>query len=263
MTFSLTVTLDVTDRRAVVVGGGDEAMDRVRALLHGGARTTVITPDPDPELVRLAADGAVTLHRRCYRSGDLAGAFVAYVTREDPTPVDETWAESRRERVLLSTLDDVPHCDFSTPSVLRRGDLAVTIATAGRAPALAKRLRRELEGRYGPQLGELVEVLDAAKQACRPRRVPFGEWAARWAIALVDLDGLIARLRAGEHDAVRAEIVETLSTPTDVALPCGLGQPCAESTCVGRRADVCTAAPATAPATTPADASPRPQEVVS
>lgn len=218
MTFSLSVTLDVTGRRAVVVGGGYEAVDRVEALLRGGADVTVITPDPDPPLVGLAEAGRVVLHRRGYLDGDLAGAFVAYVTREDPTPVDATWAEATRERVLLSTLDDVPHCHFATPSVVRRGDLAVTIATMGRAPALAKRLRRHLEDEFGPELGELVDVLDAAKQASLPRTVPFAEWAARWERALTDLDGLLAALRDGHHDQVRAEVEQALRTPTDAVL---------------------------------------------
>lgn len=218
MTFSLSVTLDVTGRRAVVIGGGPEAVDRVGALLHGAAEVVVITPEPDPVLVRHGVDGDLTLRRRRYREGDLAGAFLAYVTREDPTPVEVTWAEATRERVLLSTLDDVPRCHFATPSVFRRGDLAVTIATMGRAPALAKRLRRHLEASFGPELGELVDVLDAAKRACLPRQVPFAEWAARWELALEDLDGSLAALRAGEHAQVRAQVERTLRTPTDVAL---------------------------------------------
>jgi precorrin-2 dehydrogenase / sirohydrochlorin ferrochelatase len=217
VTFSLTVTLDVADRRAVVIGGGYEALDRTRALLHGDADVTVVTPDPDPQLVDLAADSRLVLHRRGYRRGDLAGAFIAYVTREDVTPVEATAAEARRERVLLSTLDDVDRCDFATPSVVRRGDLAVTIATMGRAPALAKRLRRHLEAEFGPELGELVDVLDEAKRACLPRTVPFAEWAARWELALSDLEGLLTRVRDGRRDEVRAEVERTLRAPTDVA----------------------------------------------
>lgn len=213
MAFSLTISLDVTGRRGVVVGGGREAVDRVRSLLHGGCEVTVVTPAPDPSLVDLADAGEVSLRPRGYRDGDLAGAFVAYVTREDPTPVDATWAEAAREGTLLSTLDDVPHSHFATPSVLRRGDVVVTVATAGRAPALAKRLRRHLEGELGPELGELVEVLEQAREACLPRTVPFAEWAARWEVALADLDGALAAVRAGRHAELRASVEDVLRTP--------------------------------------------------
>jgi precorrin-2 dehydrogenase / sirohydrochlorin ferrochelatase len=213
--FSLSVTLDVAGRRTVVIGGGDEAFDRVEALVRGGADVTVVTPEPDERLVAIAAAGDAVLHRRGYVDGDLAGAFIAYVTREDPTPVEATWDEATRERVLLSTLDDVPHCHFATPSVIRRGDVAMTIATRGRAPALAKRLRRYLEAEFGPELGELVDVLDAAKQACLPRTVPFAEWAARWEVAVADLDGLLADVREGRQDQVRAAVEQALRTPTN------------------------------------------------
>ncbi|MTV26310.1 bifunctional precorrin-2 dehydrogenase/sirohydrochlorin ferrochelatase [Nitriliruptoraceae bacterium ZYF776] len=214
MAFSLTVTLDVAGRRAVVVGGGHEAVARVGALLHGDAEVVVVTPDPDPELTAHAAAGRIVLERRGWQPGDLVGAFVAYVTREDDTPVEATWAEATEHRVLLSTLDDIPRCHFATPSIVRRGDLAITIATAGRAPALAKRLRRKLEVELGEVYAELVDVLDEARQACLPRPVPFPEWAARWERALEDLDGLVALVDHGHRDEARDRVITALRTPT-------------------------------------------------
>lgn len=206
MAFSLTVTLDVTDRPAVVIGGGEEAVARVDALLHGAARITVITPSPHPAIIEHAAAGRLHLEERGYEVGDVTGAFVAYVTREDDTDVHATWAEAEANNVLLSTLDDILRCHFATPSVMRRGDLAISIATAGRAPALAKRLRRDLEARYGPELGDLVDVLYEARELALPRPVPFAEWAARWEVALEDLDGLLGRLRAGDREGVRDHV---------------------------------------------------------
>lgn len=215
MAFSLTVTLDVSGRPAVVVGGGPEALARVEALRHGDAEVTVISPAPAPALVALAEAGEVRLLRRGWQPGDLVDAFVAYVTREDDTPVQEAWAEAEAHNVLLSTLDDIPRCHFSTPSVVRRGDLAITIATAGRAPALAKRLRRQLEQQIGDGHGRLVAVLDEARQACLPRTVPFAEWARRWEVALADLDGLVALVEDGEADVARSRVIATLRTPTE------------------------------------------------
>lgn len=217
MSFSLTVTLAVTGRRAVVVGGGPEAVARVDELRHGDAEVVVLSPAPAPALAAHAAAGRLVLHRRGWRPGDLAGAFVAYVTREDPTPVAAVWAEAERERVLLSTLDDVPHCHFATPSVLRRGDLAVTIATAGRAPALAKRLRRRLEAELGAEYHDLVDVLAAARRSSLPRTVPFATWAARWEQALDDLDGLLALVRDGRPEAAHDRVVAALRGPVEVA----------------------------------------------
>lgn len=214
MAFTLTVTLDVSDRPAVVIGGGREALARVDALLAGGARVRVISPDPTPALVDHAEAGRVVLHRRDFEPGDVAGAFIAYVTREDGTDVQAAWEEAEASNVLLSTLDDVPRCHFATPSLLRRGDLAISIATGGRAPALAKRLRRRFEAELDPELGELVDVLHEAREQALPREVPFDVWAARWEEALADLDGLLARLRVGDRDGVRDHVYSTISAIT-------------------------------------------------
>ncbi|MFA9444046.1 bifunctional precorrin-2 dehydrogenase/sirohydrochlorin ferrochelatase [Egicoccus sp. AB-alg6-2] len=208
--FDLTVSLDVTGRRCVVVGGGPEADARVRGLVHAGAEVVVVTPAPSSGIEVAAAEGLVTLQRRGWQPGDLAGAFVAYNTREDDTPVAAIWAESRTHHVLLSTLDDKPRCDFATPAVVRRGDLAITIGTAGRAPALAKRLRQQLQERFGAEYATLVEVIEDARRQVLPREVAFDAWAAKWSQALEDLDGLAALVRAGRGDTARERIVATV-----------------------------------------------------
>lgn len=204
--FDLTISLDVTGRRCVVIGGGPEADARVASLLRAGAEVVVVSPRPSTAIEDAAAAGDLALHRRDWRPGDLADAFVGYHTREDDGPADAIWAESRRHHVLFSTLDDRPRCDFATPAVVRRGDLVLTVATAGRAPALAKRLRQRLESLLGDEYGVLVEVLEQAREQVLPREVAFDAWAGRWSAALDDLDGLAALVRDGDADEARGRI---------------------------------------------------------
>ncbi|HSK22843.1 MAG TPA: NAD(P)-dependent oxidoreductase [Egicoccus sp.] len=205
--FDLTISLDVAGRSAMVIGGGREAEARVDALDRAGAEVEVVTPSPSPRLDEAARNGRIRLHRRRWRPGDLAGVFVGFNTREDDTPVAEIWAESRTHHVLFSTLDDKPRCDFATPAVLRRGDLAVTVATAGRAPALAKRLRQHLAELIGVEYAGLVDVLDAARREVLPREVAFDAWARKWSDALTDLDGLATLVRDGRADEARTRVV--------------------------------------------------------
>lgn len=205
--FERTISLDVTGRRCVILGGGFEADARVASLLAADAEVVVITPSPSSTIEAAADGGRIRLHRRGWRPGDLAGAFVAYNTREDDTPVEQVWQESRDQHVLLSTLDDKPRCDFATPAIVRRGDLAITIATAGRAPALAKRLRQRLEAELGEEYATLVDVLEHAREQVLPRAVPFEAWAAKWSEALEDLDGLAALVRDGHPDEARERVV--------------------------------------------------------
>lgn len=198
MAFDYIVSLDLTGRPCVVVGDGPLAAERVAGLLASGAEVTVVTPTPRPGVV---VDGVVHVPRLA-EPADLDGAFLAIATREDGAEVEPLWAAAEQQGVLFAALDDVAHCHFGAVSTIRRGALRVTISTAGRAPALAKRLRQRLEQQIGDEAGRLVELVHEARRQVLPRQVGFDEWAARWGDALADLDHLLALARDGEDEAV-------------------------------------------------------------
>ncbi|MFP5309989.1 MAG: bifunctional precorrin-2 dehydrogenase/sirohydrochlorin ferrochelatase [Actinomycetes bacterium] len=211
MAFDYPVTLDLAGRRCLVAGDGPLALDRVEGLVASGAAVELYAAAPAAELAGAVVAHGVAHHARTLAPADLDGAFLAIVTREDDADVAALWDASREARVLFAALDDVPHCDFGAMSTIRRGDLRVTVSTAGRAPALAKRLRRRLETDVDEAYGELVERIDAAKRRVGPRTVPFAAWAARWEEALADLDGLLELVRAGRAPEAEDRIVATIA----------------------------------------------------
>lgn len=213
MAFDYVVSLDLAGRAAVVIGGGEEAVGRIRELLHVGAHTTVISARPEPEIVTLAERGRLTLHRRGHQPGDLDGAFLCIATREEPMDTTAIWDEATRGGVLTTVLDENEHCHYAQPALVRRGDLRIAIATAGKAPALAKRLRRRFEEQLGPEYGDLVDVLAEARALAGPREVPFEEWARRWEHALLDLDELLDLVRDGRRDEARDRVHEAVGGP--------------------------------------------------
>ena len=206
MSFQYPVVLDLTDRRCVVVGGGGVAGAKVRGLVDAGAAVTVVAPSVSDELASLAASGAVTHVARAYQAGDLAGAFLAIATG-DRAENASVCAEARAGGVLVNAVDDIEHCDFAAPSIVRRGDLTISVSTAGRAPALARRLREVLSAQFGEEWGDLVAVLAEARAAgIAGREAGFDTWAARWRQALSwDLAGMVRDGRGEEaRDLVTA-----------------------------------------------------------
>ena len=163
MAFGYPVSLDVTGRRCVVVGSGPPAQEKVQALVDAGA-----------DVVALDS----------YRPGDLSGTFLAVVTDPDPALHAAVAAEARAERVLLNCMDDVPYCDFAAPSIVRRGDLRISISTGGKAPALAKRLRLKLTEEIDEAYGELVDLLGEVRAETIATRGDFATWRRRWQHAL-------------------------------------------------------------------------------
>ena len=212
MAFDYPVTLDLEGRLCLLGGGGPLAVERLTGLLRSRADVLVVTDDPSPGLVAQCAAFDVPLLERLLQPTDLDGAMLAIVTREDDADVPTLYAAARERGVLFAALDDVPHCDFGAMSQIRRGSLTVTISSGGRAPALAKRLRKHLEQTLTHDLGELVEAIDEAKALHGPRDVPFDVWAGRWEEALEDFERLLAMLREGQHDEVRDHILATISS---------------------------------------------------
>jgi uroporphyrin-III C-methyltransferase/precorrin-2 dehydrogenase/sirohydrochlorin ferrochelatase len=134
MTYPL--MLDLTGRRAVVVGGGRVALRRAQALLAAGAQVHVIAPQVDPALAGLP----VTVSRRCYRDGDLAGAWLVHAATADPAVNAAVAADADRLRRWCVRADDAARSRAWTPAVTRHGDITVAV-TAGGDPRRAQRLR--------------------------------------------------------------------------------------------------------------------------
>ncbi|HVW31315.1 MAG TPA: bifunctional precorrin-2 dehydrogenase/sirohydrochlorin ferrochelatase [Acidimicrobiia bacterium] len=217
MPFRFPVALELSGRRCVVIGGGPEAERKCRALLDADADVVVIAPVITPGLGDLTRRGEVGHVARRYEPGDLAGAFLAFTTDADRAAPAAVFAEAQRERVLCNAADDVEHCHFAVPSIVRRGELLLAISTGGRAPALAKRLRHRLSAELGWEWAALVDLLGEVRAETLPARtVDFPTWAARWRRVLDredELLGLLAEGRIAEaRDRVRAAV-------TDVARP--------------------------------------------
>lgn len=178
--------LDLTDRLATVVGDGDEAVRKATELLEHGARLRLVTVAPG----RLAALPTVELELRPrpYRRGDLAGSFLA-VCERDVAGVGEIWREARDRGIPLNVVDDPKRCSFIAPAVVRRGDLTVAISTAGRAPALAVRLKETFARRLGPEYARFLEIAGALRRPLTQRVPELARRRELW-YRLVDSDVL-------------------------------------------------------------------------
>jgi precorrin-2 dehydrogenase/sirohydrochlorin ferrochelatase len=138
------IFLKLTARPTIVIGAGHLAESKIESLQAANAEVTVIAPEARPRIAEMAASGEVTWHQRRYRDGDLAGNFLVVAATSDPAVNRAVFAEAEANNILCNAVDDPPFCDFYFPSVVRRGDLQIAISTAGASPALAQRLRKEI-----------------------------------------------------------------------------------------------------------------------
>lgn len=169
------IFLDLRGRRCAVVGGGRVAERKVRALLRGGASVHVISPSVTPRLALLAARKRIDLTPRAYRAGDLEGPLVAgnprgvrpvlvFAATDNPETQRAVRKHAQEIGALVDSAHDSRESDFIVPASFAQGDLLVAISTSGASPALARRLRRQLQVTLGHEYRGYLRFLREARE---------------------------------------------------------------------------------------------------
>jgi len=158
------VHLDIQDRKCLIVGGGAVGTRKVTTLLECGARITVVSPDPTPQLARLASTGTITLKMRAYQSNDISGMFLVIGATDDESLNQQISKDADRAHILCNIADRPEICNFILPSIIRRGELVITISTSGKSPALAKHLRQQLETQFGGEYADFLLLMGAIRK---------------------------------------------------------------------------------------------------
>ena len=217
------IFLKLTGRPAVVVGGGHLAESKISSLHAANAQVTVIAPSARESIAEMAANGDVVWRRRAYALGDLAGSFLAVAATDDPAVNRAVFAEAEAAGVLCNAVDDPPFCDFYFPSVVRRGDLQIAISTAGQSPALAQRLRKEINallpldaGDWLSELGNLRREVLQVEPLNDARKELLHQIASREVCAY---DGCPARAMARRHARTNPIEPKPLVDDPDLADP--------------------------------------------
>ena len=140
------------------------ALRKVETLLEYGSKITVISPYFLPQLQKMVDDGLLKQVKREYRSGDLAGFFLVVSATDRPEINEAVYAEAEQRCQLVNVVDDAERSNFIVPSSLQRGDLTVAVSTAGKSPALARKIRSNLESHIGPEYAELVKLVSGVRQ---------------------------------------------------------------------------------------------------
>ncbi len=208
----------LTDKPCLVVGGGAVGERKVLDLLEAGARVTVVSRTLTPALAKLAAQGEII-----YLAGDFAPEQVESMAlvmgATDDEQVNARVSAAARSRGIWVNVADAPEvCTFIVPAQVRRGELTLAISTGGASPALARKLREELEGRFGPEYGPYLTLLKKVREQLLAARRGHPGNAALFS-RLVD-SPLKEALATGDREMLHRllqEVLEPALNPGDLA----------------------------------------------
>jgi precorrin-2 dehydrogenase / sirohydrochlorin ferrochelatase len=155
--------LKIEGRRCLVVGAGKVAEGKIRGLLEAGALVQVVAPEAVRQIQKWAFDGVLGWNPRSFEARDLDHVSLVITATSSRKVNAEVFNEAHSRNVLCNAVDDPEYCDFYYPAVVKRGDLQIAISTSGRSPALARRIRQELEEQFGPEYEAWVAELGKAR----------------------------------------------------------------------------------------------------
>jgi precorrin-2 dehydrogenase / sirohydrochlorin ferrochelatase len=153
------VNLDIRNRNCLVVGGGDVGTRKVMTLLECGAKVVVVSPAATGKIKALSDKGLIKLETRPFRPTDLDQMFLVIGATDNPELNRQIHAEAERLGMLCNIADRPEICNFILPAIVNRGDLIIAISTSGKSPAFAKKMRKDLEKKFGTEYAEFLTLM--------------------------------------------------------------------------------------------------------
>ena len=200
--------LIVAGRRCVVVGAGRIAARKIDALLAAGADVHVVASGLGDQVRAWRDDERITVEERGFEPSDLDDAWLATAATDDAAVNHAVFEAGAERRVWVNSADDPDNCSFTLMSVIRRGDLVVTVGTGGRSPALAAWMKERLSTELGPEYETLLELLSEAREAMRADGRSTED--ADWKRALDS--GMLELVRAGRVNEAKELLRSCLSS---------------------------------------------------
>jgi len=199
--------------RCLIVGGGIVAERKTATLLNAGATVNVVSPTLTPALSAWKERGEIEWTKDLFRTSHLKGATMVIGATNDTAVNERVFKDSCRLGIPVNIVDDPEHCTFIVPSVLKKGPFQVAVSTGGAAPALAARLRRDIEALISDEhvcmANELKKMRPAIKRLDAAAKERF------WRSAL----SLCVSSYKGKSASLKKRLRTELKTSSSVVVP--------------------------------------------
>lgn len=153
------ILIDLHGKEVVVVGGGTVAQRKIETLLEYGAFVNVVSRELTPMLERYLEEGKIKYLGEEFRENYLNGIFMVIASTDDASLNHRISQEAIKKGLLINAVDQPSDCNFIVPAILQRGDLLLAVSTSGKSPALAKKVRKDLENQFGPEYATLLAIM--------------------------------------------------------------------------------------------------------
>ena len=174
------VNLKIKNKKCVVVGGGKVAERKIKLLLEKGALVTVISPKITFLIEEFWREAKISYLPVAYTSSLLKDAFLVIAATDDRAVNSRVAEDANQLGTLVNVVDSPAESSFIMPAILSRGDLTIAVSTAGKSPALARKIKEDLALIYSHEYGDLVEMIAQARERIKRKYPDFQERKKIW-----------------------------------------------------------------------------------
>ncbi|MEK6567175.1 MAG: bifunctional precorrin-2 dehydrogenase/sirohydrochlorin ferrochelatase [Candidatus Omnitrophota bacterium] len=161
--------LDLKEKRCIVVGGGRVAQRKVNSLLKAGALVRIISPNLTQNLKKLAGKNKIYWITSHYRKRHIQNSFLVIAAVSDKKINSKISHDAQKAGILVNVVDSPEESNFIVPAHISRGDLIISISTSGKAPALSKRIRKDLTKLLVPRYSKFLKTLESIRKDLKIR----------------------------------------------------------------------------------------------
>ena len=204
--------IDIKGKRCLVVGGGKVAERKVKLLLKCDAMVSVVSPELISRLKELNSKGKIKFFKGEFKEKYLKDMFLVIGATDNSEVNLKIYKAASKKNILVNIVDSPEICNFIVPSIVERGDLIIAISTGGKSPALSKKLRKELEYRYGFEYSKFLNTMGSLRKKISSK---IRDKKKREEIynKLVDSD-IIKLIRDGDDETVKSRVNEIIRQRT-------------------------------------------------
>ena len=203
------VMLNIRGKKCLVVGGGEVALHKVQTLLQHGASVLIVSTVFCSGLKALAGDDAIRAISREYDAADLDGVFVVIAATDDGAINEKVAVDAKKKQIPINVVDMPAISDFIVPSYFRRGDIIVAVSTSGKSPALARKIRSELETEVKAEYAQLAIIASDVRNELKKNGIAVS--AEQWQKAL-DLNSLLELIKRRKNKEAKEILLARLKT---------------------------------------------------
>jgi precorrin-2 dehydrogenase/sirohydrochlorin ferrochelatase len=202
------IFVDLKDQGVLVVGGGEVAERKIKSLLTHECRVYIASTHLTDYLKELVDRSEVRLIDLASLDESLNEVFMVIAATDDSALNSKIASKAKKRGILVNSVDQPRDCSFIMPSIVKAGDLQIAISTAGKSPALAKKIRGELESAFGPEYASFIELLGLLRTELVKKGKPSS--ANKIVFQRLVSSPLLELIKEGNVDAVRNTLASIL-----------------------------------------------------